>query len=192
MERFKQGSGKENAFDIGTDMKKVMFDDVGIYRNEKGMTRGADQKVKELQETFKEVRVTDTGRIFNTELLNAWELGNMLEVAEVIATCALNRQGVARRALARGFPEPGRPELVEALAGLEEGRQDRDRLQAGGHHQVPTQGTRLLIEAAMQVTLKIFRYNPEVDKKFHYETYTLEADENERVLDLLEIVKGLP
>ncbi len=42
----------------------------------------------------------------------------------------------------------------------------------------------------MQVTLKIFRYNPEVDKKFHYETYTLEADENERVLDLLEHVKG--
>ena len=42
----------------------------------------------------------------------------------------------------------------------------------------------------MQVTIKIFRYNPEVDKKFHYETYTLEADENDRVLDLLEIVKG--
>ncbi len=42
----------------------------------------------------------------------------------------------------------------------------------------------------MQVTLKIFRYNPEVDKKFHYETYTLEADETERILDLLELVKG--
>ena len=27
----------------------------------------------------------------------------------------------------------------------------------------------------MQITLKIFRYNPEVDKKFHYETYTFEA-----------------
>ncbi len=42
----------------------------------------------------------------------------------------------------------------------------------------------------MQVTLKIFRYNPEVDKKVHYETYTLEADETERILDLLEMVKG--
>ena len=36
--------------------------------------------------------VTDTGKIFNTELLNAWELGNMLEIAEVIAECALNRK----------------------------------------------------------------------------------------------------
>jgi succinate dehydrogenase / fumarate reductase iron-sulfur subunit len=42
----------------------------------------------------------------------------------------------------------------------------------------------------MEVTLKIFRYNPEVDTKFHYETYTVEAEETERVLDLLEYVKG--
>ena len=42
----------------------------------------------------------------------------------------------------------------------------------------------------MQVTLKIFRYNPEVDKKFHYESYTLEAVETDRILDLLELVKG--
>ena len=42
----------------------------------------------------------------------------------------------------------------------------------------------------MQVTLKIFRYNPEVDKRSRYETYTLEADETERILDLLEMVKG--
>ena len=42
----------------------------------------------------------------------------------------------------------------------------------------------------MQVTLKIFRFNPEVDKKWHYETYTLEAEETDRVLDLLEKVKG--
>ncbi len=42
----------------------------------------------------------------------------------------------------------------------------------------------------MQVTLKIFRYNPERDKKFHYESYSLEAEETDRILDLLEKVKG--
>jgi succinate dehydrogenase / fumarate reductase flavoprotein subunit len=87
----KHGSGKENAFTIGTDLKKVMFDDVGIYRNEKGM-QTALEKVRELQARFKDVCVKDSGRIFNTELLNAWELGNMLEVAEVIAESALNRK----------------------------------------------------------------------------------------------------
>jgi len=68
-----------------------MFDDVGIYRNEKGMTE-ALEKVRSLKERFKHVRVTDTGKVFNTELLNTWELGNMLDVAEVVASCALNRQ----------------------------------------------------------------------------------------------------
>src|SRR5574338_711750 len=87
---FKQGSGNANAFDISTSLKKIMFDDVGIYRSEKGMTE-ALAKVRQLCEQFKQLRIADTGRIFNTELLNAWELGNMLDVAELVAVCALNR-----------------------------------------------------------------------------------------------------
>jgi succinate dehydrogenase / fumarate reductase flavoprotein subunit len=104
LDAFRNGSGKENAFDISTEMKKVMFEDVGIYRNEKGM-KDALKKVKALQERFKEVRVTDTGRIFNTELLNAWELGNMLEVAEVVASCALNRKESRGGHSREDFPE---------------------------------------------------------------------------------------
>jgi succinate dehydrogenase / fumarate reductase iron-sulfur subunit len=42
----------------------------------------------------------------------------------------------------------------------------------------------------MQVKLKIFRYNPEKDKKPHYETYKIEAEPTDRVLDLLEHVKA--
>ena len=42
----------------------------------------------------------------------------------------------------------------------------------------------------MQVTLRVFRYNPEQDKKPHYETYKVEAEPTDRVLDLLEHVKG--
>lgn len=42
----------------------------------------------------------------------------------------------------------------------------------------------------MQVTLKIFRYNPEKDKKPHYETYQVMAEPTDRVLDLLEYIKG--
>jgi succinate dehydrogenase / fumarate reductase iron-sulfur subunit len=42
----------------------------------------------------------------------------------------------------------------------------------------------------MEVTLKVFRYNPKLDKKAHYEKYKLEAQPTDRVLDLLEYVKG--
>ncbi len=86
----RNGSGNANAFDISTEMKKVMFNDVGIYRTGSIM-EGALDNILELKERFKHVRVSDTGRIFNTELLNAWELGNMLDVAELVAVCAMNR-----------------------------------------------------------------------------------------------------
>jgi succinate dehydrogenase / fumarate reductase flavoprotein subunit len=87
----RNGSGTENVFDIGNDMKKIMFEDVGVYRTEQGM-QAAIQKLRALKERYRNVRVADTGRIFNTELLNAWELGNLLDVAEVVAVSALNRR----------------------------------------------------------------------------------------------------
>jgi succinate dehydrogenase / fumarate reductase iron-sulfur subunit len=41
-----------------------------------------------------------------------------------------------------------------------------------------------------QITLKLFRYNPETDKKPHYDTFKVDAEPTDRVLDLLEKVKG--
>ncbi|WP_027481579.1 succinate dehydrogenase iron-sulfur subunit [Deinococcus pimensis] len=41
----------------------------------------------------------------------------------------------------------------------------------------------------MHVNLKILRYNPEVDKKPHWETYNVECEPGDRVLDLLNHVK---
>ena len=87
----KHGSGTENAFDISTEMKKMMFSLVGIYRNEKDMQAAIDE-VRKLQARYKNIKVSDTGKIFNTDLINAWELGNMLEIAELIAISALNRK----------------------------------------------------------------------------------------------------
>ena len=42
----------------------------------------------------------------------------------------------------------------------------------------------------MEVTVKVFRFNPEQDKKPHYETYKISAEPTDRVLDLLEYIKG--
>jgi succinate dehydrogenase flavoprotein subunit len=91
LQALRKGSGKENAFDIATDLKNVMFEGVGIYRNEQGM-RNAIDRLAELRRRFAQVGITDAGEIFNTELINAWELGNMLEIAELTAHCALNRK----------------------------------------------------------------------------------------------------
>ena len=118
----RNGSGQENAFDITREMKKVMFDDVGIYRNGAIMEAAID-KVLELKERYKHVRVTDTGKIFNTELLNAWELGNMLDVAELVAVCAMNRTESRGGHTREDYPErDDKNWLKHTLACKEDGR----------------------------------------------------------------------
>jgi succinate dehydrogenase / fumarate reductase iron-sulfur subunit len=42
----------------------------------------------------------------------------------------------------------------------------------------------------MEVKVKVFRFDPEKDKKPHYETYKIEAQPTDRVLDMLEFIKG--
>jgi len=67
-----------------------MADDVGVFRTAQGMQQAVDG-LRALQERYARVRVDDTGRVFNTDLLEAWELGCMLEVAELTAVSALAR-----------------------------------------------------------------------------------------------------
>jgi len=84
-------SGTESAGDIAKEMKQVMDQDVGVFRTEDGMTQ-ALQVIQELRARFKHVKVDDRGKIFNTNLLNTWELGNLLDLAEVTTVSALARK----------------------------------------------------------------------------------------------------
>ncbi|MBL7162228.1 MAG: FAD-binding protein [Anaerolineales bacterium] len=90
-DQLRNGSGNEKAADIAKEMKEVMFDHVGVFRLEEGMQE-AVEKVSELKERFKDVRIEDTGDRYNTELLNTWEIGNLLDLAEVTAVSALARK----------------------------------------------------------------------------------------------------
>jgi succinate dehydrogenase / fumarate reductase flavoprotein subunit len=77
--------------DIRREMQEVMMADVGVFRTEDGMEK-AVQKVRELKQQFRQVRVQDQGKVFNTDLYEAWELGCLLDVAEVTAVSALERR----------------------------------------------------------------------------------------------------
>jgi succinate dehydrogenase / fumarate reductase flavoprotein subunit len=72
-------------------MKQVMNEFVGVFRTEAGMIK-ALETVRELQERFKHVKVEDTGKVFNTDLLATWELGNLIDLAEVTTVAALARK----------------------------------------------------------------------------------------------------
>jgi succinate dehydrogenase / fumarate reductase flavoprotein subunit len=84
------GQGTERLIDLGKEMKRVMFDHVGVFRTEEGM-KNALATVRELKERFKNIHLEDRGKIFNTDLFNAWELGNLLDLAEITTVSALAR-----------------------------------------------------------------------------------------------------
>ena len=66
------------------------MDYVGVFREEEGIKQAID-KVKELQERYQQIVLDDKGKRFNTDVLEAWELGALLDMAEVTAVAALSR-----------------------------------------------------------------------------------------------------
>ncbi len=90
MSRLTQGRSEHHGGHIRDEMQTVMMEKVGIYRNE-GDMRAAVAGMQQLRERYKEVRVQDTGRQFNTDLLELIELGNMLDLSLITAAAALNR-----------------------------------------------------------------------------------------------------
>jgi succinate dehydrogenase / fumarate reductase flavoprotein subunit len=49
-------------------------------------------KIRELQDRYRSVVVMDKGKRFNTDLMEAWELGNLLDLAEVTTLSAVSRE----------------------------------------------------------------------------------------------------
>ncbi|NIS79563.1 MAG: FAD-dependent oxidoreductase [Anaerolineales bacterium] len=90
LDALRSGEGSENAALLRQEMQEIMFEHVGVFRTEEGMKEAVD-KVRELKERFKKVRVGDPGKVFNTDILEAWELGCLLDVAEVTAVSAIER-----------------------------------------------------------------------------------------------------
>ncbi len=119
MERLRNGTGKEHAADIRRDLQELMMAKVGVFRTEELLT-GAISGLRELKERFGQVGVMDKGQRWNTELLETWELGAMLDLAEVTAVSGLARKE-SRGAHARDdYPErDDRNWLKHSLATLQ-------------------------------------------------------------------------
>ena len=58
-------------------MQRLMFEQVGVFRTQEGWS--AVRQLQDLRARCRQLRVSDQGRAYNYELVNTWELGNLLD-----------------------------------------------------------------------------------------------------------------
>ncbi|CAN5207336.1 succinate dehydrogenase flavoprotein subunit [soil metagenome] len=80
----------EPAAKLREEMQDTMMDHVSVFREDEGIREAVD-KIRELKQRYRNVLVMDKGKRYNMDVLEAWELRNLLDLAEVTAVCALNR-----------------------------------------------------------------------------------------------------
>ena len=85
-----KGPNLEFAADIRSELQKHMFDLCGVVRTEKGLL-DLQRILAGLRERYRLIGVHDRGKVFNTELMEAVELGFLLDVSDAVVAAALTR-----------------------------------------------------------------------------------------------------
>lgn len=84
-------NGGEKISTIRRELQQSMMDKCGIFRNEKELAENKEL-IKQYKERFKNISLQDKSKVFNTDLIEAIELGNLLDIAESVNESALIRK----------------------------------------------------------------------------------------------------
>jgi len=99
LHRWEHNQQGESVDEIRTELQKIMQEDFGVFRNADSMQKGFD-KLKTLQERLKSAAIKDKSKCFNTSMIEALELDNLLATALATANLA-NERTESRGAHAR-------------------------------------------------------------------------------------------
>jgi len=91
LDRLRQAKGKRKVAEIRVDMQRTMQMHCGVFRNKEHLTEG-QRKMSQVADSFKDVQVSDRSLIWNTDLVEALELENLLQQSIVTLASALNRK----------------------------------------------------------------------------------------------------
>jgi succinate dehydrogenase / fumarate reductase flavoprotein subunit len=91
LERIRHADGGEVAGQIRKELRYMMMDNVGVFRTEELLTAALD-KLRDLKERWRRITIMDKGLRWNTELTEAWELGCLIDLAQVTTVAALDRK----------------------------------------------------------------------------------------------------
>ena len=83
--------GNERVADIRTELQRSMDNNASVFRTEDTLKQALTD-IHALKERYARITVQDKGKRYNSDLLEALELGFLLELAEVTVVGALNRK----------------------------------------------------------------------------------------------------
>jgi succinate dehydrogenase / fumarate reductase flavoprotein subunit len=90
IERIKNSKGKERVAVLRAELQQSMMDNASVFRTRELLSKQVEV-LKELMDRYKNIAIDDKGEAYNTELVEALELGYLLEVSEALVHSALNR-----------------------------------------------------------------------------------------------------
>ena len=90
VQRWEDASHKEDPGTIRYEMKQIMQESFGVFRDAEPMKEGLE-KIKKVQQRLKHAKLTDSSKAFNMARIECLELDNLMEVAVATAACAENR-----------------------------------------------------------------------------------------------------
>ncbi|MEY4418552.1 MAG: hypothetical protein RIQ88_990, partial [Actinomycetota bacterium] len=91
IEKMRNSNGSEKIAVIRKELQDTMDKNAQVYRTEESLNEALD-KIKELRKRYEHIQVMDKGQRFNTDLLEAIELGFLLDLAEVLAFTSRERR----------------------------------------------------------------------------------------------------
>lgn len=100
----RDGSGTEKVGEIRKELQDVMDADMQVFRTAETIHNALDVIAK-LEERYKNISIQDKGKRFNLDLLEAVELGFLLELAKVMSVAALHRQESRGGHFREDFPD---------------------------------------------------------------------------------------
>jgi succinate dehydrogenase flavoprotein subunit len=104
IEALMQSNGRETSGAIRAELQEGMMENVSVFRQKESLTAALD-KIKVLKARYKNLSIQDKGSCFNRDLLDAIELGHLLDLAEVITRSALMREESRGAHFREDFPD---------------------------------------------------------------------------------------
>ncbi|MGY6496956.1 MAG: succinate dehydrogenase flavoprotein subunit [Microcella sp.] len=104
VERLRAANGEERLATLRRTLQEEMDKNAQVFRTEESLSSVTDT-IQELRERYQNIGIQDRGKRFNTDLLEAIELGFLLDIAEVVVYSARNRKESRGGHMRDDFPD---------------------------------------------------------------------------------------